>query len=75
MELSFTRTQWWLAIGGLVLLVLLSFGVGFVGGAMWQRARAVPPPQPVTPPIMSPVRPPASAAPASEPTRPSAPGG
>jgi len=43
MELSFTRTQWWLAITGLVLLFLLSFGVGFVGGAMWQRSRETPP--------------------------------
>jgi len=57
-EFSFSPRQWWIAVACSVLLVILVFAVGFVGGALWQRGRAVsapvsaaaPAPQPAAPP-------------------------
>jgi len=40
-EFSFSRRQWWIAVTCSVLMVILIFAVGFVGGAMWQSARPV----------------------------------
>ncbi len=42
-QLSFTTRQWWLAIGCAVLILVLMFATGFVGGAMWQRSRTPAP--------------------------------
>jgi len=42
-EFSFSPRQWWIAVACSVLLVMLVFAVGFVGGVMWQSGRALAP--------------------------------
>jgi hypothetical protein len=44
---SLTPGQWWTTVAALVLLLVLTFLAGFLGGAMWQESR--PPEQPLGP--------------------------
>jgi hypothetical protein len=37
---SLTPRQWWFTVAAAVLLLVLTFVAGFLGGVMWQGARA-----------------------------------
>ena len=40
-DFSFSTRQWWVALACSILILVLALAAGFVGGAMWQRSRAV----------------------------------
>jgi len=40
-DFSFSTRQWWVAIACSILVLVLVFAAGFVGGVIWNRSRAV----------------------------------